>query len=160
MGVVDGINSITKYNPPISLCLIRVPCIPCSLTSSLVQQWRSYCSPSGQGGAGYSSHKRAEPEEEREHARKVSYVVTSARSSPPKHPSPRLGSVAVLVPYLPGIPILLFLSQLRSCGSQGPRDIQPGTRYWFVSPTHPHPISFNHFSFCWGAQPQQGLLSR
>ena len=60
MGVVDGINSITKYNPPISLYLIRAPCIPCSLTSSLVQQWRSYCSPSGQRGTEYSRYKRPE----------------------------------------------------------------------------------------------------
>ena len=87
-------NQIQPPNQPVFNTGPVYPVYP----SSLVQQWRSYCSPSGQGGAGYSSHKRAEPEEEREHARKVSYVVTSVRSSLPKHPSPRLGSVAVLGP--------------------------------------------------------------
>ena len=120
MGVVDGINSITKYNPPIILYLIRAPCIPCSLTSSLVQQWRSYCSPSGQGGAGYSSHECAEPERGREHARKVSCVVASARSYP-NSPKPPPGLVTVLGPYQPGIPTLLFPWQLQELWATVPK---------------------------------------
>ena len=143
MGVVDGINSITKHNPPISLCLIRVPCIPCSLTSSLVQQWRSYCSPSGQGGAGYSSHECAEPGRGREHARKVSYEVASARSSP-NTPKPRfgLGGGSGTLPAR-NSHSLVSLAASGAANHSGQEISSQVTQYWFDSPTHPHPISFN-----------------
>ena len=60
------------------------------------------------------------------------------------HPRPLLSLVAVLGPYQPGIPTLLFLSQLQQLADhRGQGMSSQVTQYWFDSPTHPHPISFN-----------------
>ena len=160
MGVVDGINSITKYNPPISLYLIRVPCIPCSLTSSLVQQWRSYCSPSGQGGAGYSSHECAEPVRRRGHSRKVSYVVSSIRSTPnaPKPPFGLGGGFGSLPAR--NSHSLVSLAASRAADQRDQEISSQVTQYWFDSPTHPHPISFNYFWILLGCTAPAGSFKQ
>ena len=58
--------------------LLLTPHLICNLIYSassqdpLVQQWRSYCSPSGRGRAEYSMHQAISTGVEREQAREVS----------------------------------------------------------------------------------------